>query len=238
LERPDLSGDQLIGKIMSITDQTTIAIVDDDLELGSLIGDYLRSNGLASQLFESGESFLESDHSSLNLLVLDVGLPGMDGFAVCRKLRESSTIPIIMLTAASDDVDRILGLELGADDYMGKPFNPRELLARIKAALRRVQVGEGTELTLRVSLPERRSYWNGQLIDLTGAEFELLALLHSNRGQIISRDRISLALKGHSASPFDRSVDTLVSRLRRKLKQISSVDLIRSVRGKGYLFSL
>ena len=143
-----------------------------------------------------------------------------------------------MLTAASDDVDRILGLELGADDYMGKPFNPRELLARIKAALRRVQVGEGTELTLRVSLPERRSYWNGQLIDLTGAEFELLALFHSNRGQIISRDSISLALKGHSASPFDRSVDTLVSRLRRKLKQISSVDLIRSVRGKGYLFSL
>ena len=238
MERPDLSGDQLIGKIMSITDQTTIAIVDDDFELGSLIGDYLRSNGLACQLFESGESFLESDYSSLSLLVLDVGLPGMDGFAVCRKLRESSTIPIIMLTAASDDVDRILGLELGADDYMGKPFNPRELLARIKAALRRVQVGEGTELTLRVSLPERRSYWNGQLIDLTGAEFELLALFHSNRGQIISRDRISLALKGHSASPFDRSVDTLVSRLRRKLKQISSVDLIRSVRGKGYLFSL
>ena len=223
---------------MSIADQTTIAIVDDDLELGSLIGDYLRSNGLACELFESGESFLESDYSSVSLLVLDVGLPGIDGFAVCRKLRESSTIPIIMLTAASDDVDRILGLELGADDYMGKPFNPRELLARIKAALRRVQVGEGTELTLRVSLSERRSYWNGQLIDLTGAEFELLALFYSNRGKIISRDSISIALKGHSASPFDRSVDTLVSRLRRKLKQMSTVDLIRSVRGKGYLFSL
>lgn len=223
---------------MSITDQTTIAIVDDDLELGSLIGDYLRSNGLACELFESGESFLESDYSSMSLLVLDVGLPGMDGFAVCRKLRESSTIPIIMLTAASDDVDRILGLELGADDYMGKPFNPRELLARIKAALRRVQLGEGTELTLRVSLSERRSYWNGQLIDLTGAEFELLALFYSNRGQIISRDNISIALKGHRASPFDRSVDTLVSRLRRKLRQMSTVDLIRSVRGKGYLFSL
>jgi DNA-binding response OmpR family regulator len=228
----------VIGETMSITDQTTIAIVDDDLELASLIGDYLRSNGLTCELFESGEGFLESDYSSVSLLVLDVGLPGMDGFAVCRKLRESSTIPIIMLTAASDDVDRILGLELGADDYMGKPFNPRELLARIKAALRRVQVSEGTEVALRISLSERRSYWNGQLIDLTGAEFELLALFNSNRGQIISRDRISVALKGHSASPFDRSVDTLVSRLRRKLKLISSVDLIRSVRGKGYLFSL
>ena len=223
---------------MSNTDQTIIAVVDDDLELGSLIGEYLQSHGLDCELFESGERFLESDYSSIALLVLDVGLPGMDGFAVCRELRERSTIPIIMLTAASDDVDRILGLELGADDYMGKPFNPRELLARIKAALRRVQVSEGTELALRVSLSDRRSYWNGQLIDLTGTEFELLALFHSNHGQIISRDKISVALKGHGANPFDRSVDTLVSRLRRKLKQVSSLDLIRSVRGKGYLFSL
>ena len=127
---------------MSDIDKPIIAVVDDDLELGSLIGEYLYSNGLVCELFESGETFLESDYSSVSLLVLDVGLPGMDGFAICRELRNRSSIPIIMLTAASDDVDRILGLELGADDYMGKPFNPRELLARIKAALRRVQVGE------------------------------------------------------------------------------------------------
>ncbi len=147
---------------MSNTDQIVIAVVDDDLELGFLIGEHLQSHGLECELFESGERFLESDYSSIALLALDVGLPGMDGFAVCRELREHSTIPIIMLTAASDDIDRILGLELGAYDYIGKPFNPRELLARIKAALRRVHVSEVAELTLRVSLSDRRSYWNGQ----------------------------------------------------------------------------
>ena len=223
---------------MSDIDKPIIAVVDDDLELGSLIAEYLQSNGLVCELFESGERFLESDYSLVSLLVLDVGLPGMDGFAVCRELRDRSSIPIIMLTAASDDVDRILGLELGADDYMGKPFNPRELLARIKAALRRVHVGEEKRSRLTVSHSDRRGYWDGQLIDLTGAEFELLALFHANCGEVISRDRISITLKGHSASPFDRSVDTLVSRLRRKLKQTSSIDLIRSIRGRGYLFSL
>ena len=223
---------------MSNIDKPIIAVVDDDLELGSLIGDYLQSNGLVCDLFESGERFLESDYSAVSLLVLDVGLPGMDGFAVCRELRNRSSIPIIMLTAASDDVDRILGLELGADDYMGKPFNPRELLARIKAALRRVQVGGEKTSRLTVSHSDRRGFWDGELIDLTGAELELLALFYANCGEVISRDRISFALKGHSASPFDRSVDTLVSRLRRKLKHASSIDLIRSVRGKGYLFSL
>ena len=223
---------------MSDIHKPIIAVVDDDLELGSLIGEYLQSNGLVCELFESGERFLESDYSAVSLLVLDVGLPGMDGFAVCRELRNRSSIPIIMLTAASDDVDRILGLELGADDYMGKPFNPRELLARIKAALRRVQVGGEKTTRLTVSHSDRRGFWDGQLIDLTGAEFELLALFYANCGEVISRDRISIALKGHGASPFDRSVDTLVSRLRRKLKQASSIDLIRSIRGKGYLFSL
>ena len=118
---------------------TVIAIVDDDPELGSLIGDYLKTNGYESSLFVSGEAFLDSDRTAIGLVVLDVGLPGMDGFSVCQKVREKSSIPIIMLTAAADDVDRILGLELGADDYMGKPFNPRELLARIKALLRRVE---------------------------------------------------------------------------------------------------
>ena len=223
---------------MSDIHKPIIAVVDDDLELGSLIGEYLQSNGLVCELFESGERFLESDYSAVSLLVLDVGLPGMDGFAVCRELRNRSSIPIIMLTAASDDVDRILGLELGADDYMGKPFNPHELLARIKAALRRVQGGAEKTSRLTVSHSDRRGFWDGQLIELTGAEFELLALFYANCGEVISRDRISVALKGHRASPFDRSIDTLVSRLRRKLKHASSIDLIRSIRGKGYLFSL
>ena len=217
---------------------TVIAIVDDDPELGSLIGDYLKTNGYESSLFVSGEAFLDSDRTAIGLVVLDVGLPGMDGFSVCQKVREKSAVPIIMLTAASDDVDRILGLELGADDYMGKPFNPRELLARIKALLRRAEpnVHESRQLTINQS--DRRSFWQGQAIDLTGAEFDLLQLFYNRPGSVLSRDQISLALKGHGVSPFDRSIDTLVSRLRKKLKSASSSDLIRSVRGKGYVLSI
>ena len=217
---------------------TVIAIVDDDPELGSLIGDYLKTNGYESSLFVSGEAFLDSDRTAIELVVLDVGLPGMDGFSVCQKVREKSSVPIIMLTAASDDVDRILGLELGADDYMGKPFNPRELLARIKALLRRAvpNIQESRQLTINQS--DRRSFWQGQAIDLTGAEFDLLQLFYNRPGSVLSRDQISLALKGHGVSPFDRSIDTLVSRLRKKLKSASSSDLIRSVRGKGYVLSI
>ena len=217
---------------------TVIAIVDDDPELGSLIGDYLKTNGYESSLFVSGEAFLDSDRTAIGLVVLDVGLPGMDGFSVCQKVREKSSIPIIMLTAAADDVDRILGLELGADDYMGKPFNPRELLARIKALLRRAELNVQESRQLTINQSDRRSSWQGQAIDLTGAEFDLLKLFYNRPGSVLSRDQISLALKGHGVSPFDRSIDTLVSRLRKKLKSASSSDLIRSVRGKGYLLSI
>ena len=215
----------------------TIAVIDDDKDLGSLIGDYLTSNGFLIALFETGEAFLESDLSRINLAILDVGLPGIDGFAVCKQLRERSQMPIIMLTAASDDIDRILGLELGADDYMGKPFNPRELLARIKAALRRTEPLVAQEGGLVIRERERQVTWKGRLIDLTGAEFDLLLFLNNSAGEVVTRDEISIKLKGHAASPFDRSVDTLVSRLRKKIKSIASVDLIRSVRGKGYVLA-
>ncbi|MGB0358861.1 MAG: response regulator transcription factor [Litorivicinaceae bacterium] len=215
----------------------TIAVIDDDKDLGSLIGDYLTSNGFLIALFETGEAFLESDLSRINLAILDVGLPGIDGFAVCKQLRERSQMPIIMLTAASDDIDRILGLELGADDYMGKPFNPRELLARIKAALRRTEPLVAQEGGLVIRERERQVTWKGRLIDLTGAEFDLLLFLNNSAGEVVTRDEISIKLKGHAASPFDRSIDTLVSRLRKKIKSIASVDLIRSVRGKGYVLA-
>ncbi len=215
----------------------TIAVIDDDKDLGSLIGDYLTSNGFLIALFETGEAFLESDLSRINLAILDVGLPGIDGFAVCKQLRERSQMPIIMLTAASDDIDRILGLELGADDYMGKPFNPRELLARIKAALRRTEPLVAQEGGLVIRERERQVTWKGRLIDLTGAEFDLLLFLNNSAGEVVTRDEISIKLKGHAASPFDRSIDTLVSRLRKKIKTIASVDLIRSVRGKGYVLA-
>jgi len=215
----------------------TIAVIDDDKDLGSLIGDYLTSNGFLITLFETGEAFLESDLSRINLAILDVGLPGIDGFTVCKQLRERSKMPIIMLTAASDDIDRILGLELGADDYMGKPFNPRELLARIKAALRRTEPLVAQEGGLVIRERERQVTWKGRLIDLTGAEFDLLLFLNNSAGEVVTRDEISIKLKGHAVSPFDRSIDTLVSRLRKKIKSIASVDLIRSVRGKGYVLA-
>ena len=117
-----------------------LAIIDDDLEIRQLLSQYLSQQGFEVVAYADGESFLQADMTQFHLAVLDIGLPGMDGLDVCRNLRQTSSLPVIMLTAASDDLDRILGLELGADDYMGKPFNPRELLARIKALLRRIQV--------------------------------------------------------------------------------------------------
>ena len=223
---------------MSASSDQIIAIVDDDLELGSLIADYLAQNGFTGRVFPNGESFLGEDSAKFELLILDVGLPGMDGFSVCREVRQKSTLPIIMLTAASDDVDRILGLELGADDYMGKPFNPRELLARIKASLRRVHAAPTNESErFRILADERTVFWDQKRIDLTGAEFDLLCLFDARRGEVLTRDEISRHLKGHSASPFDRSIDTLVSRLRRKCKDTSGLDWIRSIRSRGYMFS-
>ena len=122
---------------------TKLAIIDDDPEILQLLNQYLTKNGFEVDAFTDGESFLSKDEAQFNLAILDIGLPGIDGLEVCKRLRQKSNIPIIMLTAASDDLDRIVGLELGADDYMGKPFNPRELLARIKALLRRAELKNG-----------------------------------------------------------------------------------------------
>ncbi|NRP15077.1 MULTISPECIES: response regulator transcription factor [unclassified Marinobacterium] len=212
-----------------------IALVDDDHEIRSLLSDYLEKNSFTVLAFESAEALLEGDYSAAELLILDVGLPGMDGLALCRTLRQDSNLPIIMLTAASDDVDRILGLELGADDYMGKPFNPRELLARIKALLRRSAPVESPTASSNLLLDraKRTVSVNGEALSLTGAEFDLLALLHGHDG-VISRDQLSMELKGHAALPQDRSIDTLVSRLRTKLTPFSEDETIKSIRGKGY----
>jgi DNA-binding response OmpR family regulator len=146
-----------------------------------------------------------------------------------------------MLTAASDDLDRILGLELGADDYMGKPFNPRELLARIKALLRRVQVQQpkqdSSASALQIDVLKRCASYAGKNLPLTGAEFDLLNLLYQHQGEVLSRDAICQVLHGRNAQPFDRSIDTSVSRLRNKLNQVAE-DSIQNVRGKGYVLVL
>ena len=220
----------------------TLALIDDDLEIRQLLSQYLSQQGFDVIAFADGESFLKAQMSQFDLAVLDIGLPGMDGLDVCRNLRQTSGLPVIMLTAASDDLDRILGLELGADDYMGKPFNPRELLARVKALLRRVKVqqpvanSENTP-TLNIDTLTRSVSYAGTNLPLTGAEFDLLNLLYQHQGEVLSRDAICQVLHGRNAQPFDRSIDTTISRLRNKLNQVAG-DSIQSVRGKGYVLVL
>lgn len=209
-----------------------LLLVDDDPEIRSLLTQYLSHNGFVVEAFEDAESMLATSLQA-DALILDVGLPGMDGLACCKAVRSRSAIPIIMLTAASDDVDRILGLELGADDYMGKPFNPRELLARIRAALRRTQPAPATGLSL--SEARRQVSFKGQVQELTGAEFNLMKLLFEQHPNLASRDQLSQALHGRQALAFDRTVDTTISRLRQKLAALGAGDCVRSVRGKGYV---
>ena len=193
--------------------------------------------------YADGESFLQADMIQFQLSVLDIGLPGMNGLDVCRNLRQTSSLPVIMLTAASDDLDRILGLEQGADNYMGKPFNPRELLARIKALLRRIQVqalnqdSSSDASKLHIDSLKRSASFAGTQLALTGAEFDLLKLLYEHHGQVLSRDAICQVLHGRNAQPFDRSIDTAISRLRNKLSLVA-LDSIQSVRGKGYVLVL
>ena len=216
-----------------------LAIIDDDPEILKLLDQYLTKNGFEVKAFSDGESFLSGDYSKFSLVILDLGLPGVDGLEVCKKLRQKSNVPIIMLTAASDDLDRILGLELGSDDYMGKPFNPRELLARIKALLRRLEIKEeDVDNNIVMNDAARTAFINGEELDLTGTEFDLLCVFHKQIGTVLSRDEIGELLHGRKVDPLDRSIDTIVSRLRHKLGNHFEGEIIQSVRGKGYVLLL
>ena len=216
-----------------------LAIIDDDPEILKLLEQYLTKNGFEVRAFTDGESFLKADESDFSLIVLDIGLPGIDGLEVCKRVRQKSNIPIIMLTAASDDLDRILGLELGSDDYMGKPFNPRELLARIKALLRRSEIKEeDVDNNIVMNYAARSAFIGGQELELTGTEFDLLCVFHKQIGTVLSRDEIGELLHGRKIDPLDRSIDTIVSRLRHKLSAHFDGEIIQSVRGKGYVLIL
>ncbi len=216
-----------------------LAIIDDDPEILKLLEQYLTKNGFEVRAFTDGESFLKADESDFSLIVLDIGLPGIDGLEVCKRVRQKSNIPIIMLTAASDDLDRILGLELGSDDYMGKPFNPRELLARIKALLRRSEIKEeDVDNNIVMNYAARSAFIGGQELELTGTEFDLLCVFHKQIGTVLSRDEIGELLHGRKIDPLDRSIDTIVSRLRHKLIAHFDGEIIQSVRGKGYVLLL
>ena len=218
-----------------------LLIIDDDVALNELLGEYLERFGhrlAAATTATDGIRLLRRDRP--DLLILDVMLPDADGMVVCRGIRRESDTPIVMLTARGDVPDRVLGLEFGADDYVPKPFEPRELVARIETLMRRSRQPVTPRLMSRgltLDSETRRVELAGAEVDLTSMEFELLRVLMESRGRVLTRDAVLQALRGIDADVYDRSVDMLVSRLRRKLDDDSrSPRWIKTIRGTGYQF--
>jgi two-component system, OmpR family, response regulator CpxR len=222
-----------------------ILVIDDDVELCTLVGEYLQAEGFAVEAAHDGESGLQrSAEGDYLLVVLDVMLPGINGFEVLRRLRATSRLPVLLLTARGEDVDRIVGLEIGADDYLPKPFNPRELVARIRAVLRRshgdkspaapeiVRVGE-----IELDPATRSVRRDGQPVDLTSVEFNLLEVLLREAGRVVPRERLVNAVLSRKFSPFDRSIDMHVSKVRKKLGDTDNDEHIKTIRGVGYIFA-
>ena len=221
-----------------------ILVVDDDVELCSLVSEYLRPEGFQVEAVHEGKAGLARALSGDHLLaVLDVMLPGMNGFDVLRKIRDSSRIPVLLLTARGEDVDRIVGLEIGADDYLPKPFNPREMVARIRAILRRTRAKGDAPVpdVIRVGDVEldpatRTVQHRGKPVELTSVEFSLLQVLLREAGRVVTREALVDEVLGRKFSPFDRSIDMHVSKVRKKLGD--SEDHIKTIRGAGYIFAL
>lgn len=219
-----------------------ILLIDDDRQLGTMLGDYFAPDRLHLSVCGSGEEGLKRlAQDTFDLLILDIMLPGQNGLEVLQKVRASSDLPVIMLTARGEDVDRIIGLEFGADDYLPKPFNPRELVARVKALLRRAQrpggdtrrlVSGGVELDMRT----RSVSVFGEPLRLTGTEFEILRCLLETPGAVVGREQLSERALGRRLMPYDRSIDTHISNLRGKLERSPGAGVtIRNQRGVGYL---
>lgn len=222
----------------------TLLVIDDDPGLRDLLAEYLGGRSFRVLTAEDGPLGLEalSIHSEIDLVILDIMMPGMDGLDVCREIRRTQTVPVIMLTARGDDTDRIVGLELGADDYLPKPFNPRELLARIQAVLRRSASSSPTTSTsiysagpLEIDTDRRTITLRGQPIETTTTEFEILRILVAQAGQVIPRERLMELARGHDFSSFDRSVDVHISHIRKKLgDDPRQPTFVKTVRGVGY----
>ncbi len=220
-----------------------ILLIDDDTELCALLDEYLRGQGFETRAAHTGPAGLEAAlDPAIDLVVLDVMLPGIDGFEVLRRLRARSRVPVLMLTARGEEVDRIVGLEIGADDYLPKPFNPRELVARIRAILRR---GEAPAPQSRIRVqdveldPGARTVTRaGKPIEVTTLEFDILEQLMRAAGRVLSRDQLMDALYDRPATAFDRSIDMHISHLRRKLESAGppAVPLIKTIRSVGYVF--
>jgi DNA-binding response OmpR family regulator len=221
----------------------SLLFIEDDARLAQFTIEYLESHGVTVTHAVNGELGLrEALRIRHDAVLLDLMLPVMDGLTVCRQIRERSDVPILMVTARGDEVDRVLGLELGADDYVSKPFSPRELLARVHAAVRRARGLVGPTSTLKVgplvlSISSQTATIAGRPLVLTGYEFAIMRVLLERRGRVLSREQLLDLAKGSAEESFDRSIDVRISRLRQKLRQHSAAAslLIRTVRGMGYM---
>ncbi len=223
------------------TDTPNILLVDDDHELCALLAEYLETEGLAVQSAYDGNSALERlfDANSIKVVVLDIMMPGLTGLEVLQRLRLKSDIPVIMLTGRGDDIDRIIGLEMGADDYLGKPCNPRELLARIRAILRRTEPRKDQNQILqahdiRLDPGTLTTSINGEPLQLTNAEFSTLQMLMQKLGHTLSKQELTETVLQRKLEAHDRSMDVHISRLRHKLVEKGLDNIILSVRGRGY----
>lgn len=223
-----------------------ILLIDDDVELCSMLTEYLGKNGFRVRTAHRGDTGLKAvQQRPWSLILLDVMLPGMDGLEVLKRIRAESSVNVLLLTARGEDVDRIVGLEIGADDYVPKPFNPRELLARMRAVLRRTaSPTSGQAEALRVDDLEldtaaRKALKADKNLDLTDIEFGLLEALMRSAGKVVNREELSQSVLGREFDPFDRSLDMHVSRLRRKLSDAgASADQVKTIRGVGYQLAI
>jgi two-component system response regulator CpxR len=222
-----------------------VLVIDDDVGLCELVAEYLEPEGYKVEAVHNGEAGVERALSGEHVLaVLDFMLPGINGFEVLRRVRARSRLPVVMLTARGDDLDRIVGLEIGADDYLPKPFNPRELVARINAVLRRARPGEREEREalaigdIEIDTGTRVVRRAGEMIELTVVEYDLLERLLRSAGLIVTREELVRDVLHRSLSPFDRSIDMHVSHLRKKLgHRVEGVERIKTIRGVGYIYA-
>lgn len=227
-----------------------ILLVDDDIELTELLSEVLKLEGFLVEVAGNGQEALAKLDATYDLVLLDIMMPVLNGLDTLKLIRQTSHIPVMMLTARDDENDRILGLELGADDYLSKPFNDRELIGRIRAILRRVGIRQLSETKdnqtkiselvefnkLIINIDKQTSYYERQPIDLTQSELALLHYLIMHQGQVISREELCLNVLGKKLAPFDRSIDMHMSNLRRKLpKRIDGLPWIRTLRNRGYI---
>ena len=229
-----------------------ILLVDDDIELTDLLAEVLRLTGFEVEVANNGQEALDKLNASHQLVLFDIMMPVLNGIETLKKIRQTSNVPVMMLTARGEEIDRVLGLELGADDYLPKPFNDRELVARIKAILRRATPVEKENTQNSTALPSeentlefyglvlhsglQQASYKGQDLGLTGSEFALLHKLVLRPGQIVSREELSMNVLGKHLSPFDRSIDMHMSNLRKKLpERDNGLPWLKTLRGRGYL---